>query len=114
MIKRIGVATRLSSAVIHNGTVYVSGLVADDTSASVFRQTEAILEKIDACLDEAGTDRTRLLAATIWLSDIGDFDEMNRAWDAWVPRGHAPARACMESRLAREEYRVEIQVTAAQ
>jgi enamine deaminase RidA (YjgF/YER057c/UK114 family) len=113
MIKRYGVGKRLSNAVVHNRTVYLSGLVADDQSADVAGQTAQILAKIDACLKEAGTDRTKLLTATIWLADIASFDEMNGVWDAWVPQGHAPARACIESKLAFPKLKVEIRVIAA-
>lgn len=113
MIKRIGVGKRLSNAVIHNDTVYLSGLVADDISADVAGQTRQILAKIDGCLAEAGTDKTKLLMATIWLADIKSFNDMNSVWDGWVPEGQAPARACIESKLAWPELKVEIRVIAA-
>jgi enamine deaminase RidA (YjgF/YER057c/UK114 family) len=114
VIKRIGVGPRLSNIVIHNGTVYLSGFVADDTAADVYGQTNQILAKIDGFLAEASSDKTKMLMATIWLADIADFAEMNRAWDKWVPSGQPPARACVESGLARGEYKVEIRVIAAQ
>jgi len=76
-------------------------------------QTTDILSQIDALLAEAGTNKENMLTATIWLSDISSFAEMNLVWDAWVPKGNAPARACVESKLAREELLVEIQVSAA-
>jgi enamine deaminase RidA (YjgF/YER057c/UK114 family) len=113
MIKRFGVGPRMSQIVVHNGTVYLSGFCADDTSADVAGQTRQILAKIDGFLKEAGTDKTKLLMATIWLSEIGAYDQMNGVWDAWVPPGHTPARACIESKLAKPEFKVEIRVIAA-
>jgi enamine deaminase RidA (YjgF/YER057c/UK114 family) len=102
----------MSQMVIHNGVVYLSGQVADDTSLSPAGQTEQILAKIDALLDQAGSDKTAILSATIWLADHQDFAAMNEIWDAWVPEGHAPARACVESALAFPQYTVEIGVIA--
>ncbi len=111
-IKRIDTGPRMSSAVVHNGTAYLSGQVGTP-GASVGDQTREILGEIDRLLAAAGTDKTRLLSATIWLADIADFDEMNRVWDAWVAKGHAPARATGESRLAAPGYKVEIIAVAA-
>jgi enamine deaminase RidA (YjgF/YER057c/UK114 family) len=104
---------RMSQIVVHADTVYLAGQVAADASVGVTGQTSQILERIDALLREAGTDRSRILSASIWLSDITTFDQMNSAWDAWVPEGDAPARACVEARLARPELLVEISVVAA-
>ena len=104
---------RMSQAVIHGDTVYLAGQVAADTSADVTGQTQQILTAIDRLLAEAGSDKTRILMATIWLSDIASFGEMNEIWDAWVPAGCGPARACVESRLASPAYKVEIRVVAA-
>jgi enamine deaminase RidA (YjgF/YER057c/UK114 family) len=112
MIKRLKVGPRMSQIVVHGDTVYLAGVVADDPSADVAGQTRQILSKIDAYLKEAGTDKNNILMATIWLSDIGTFDQMNGVWDAWVPQGHTPARACVESKLARPEFKVEIRVIA--
>jgi len=110
-LKRIKAGDRMSQAVVHNSTVYTAGQVAlGDTVAD---QTTDILSQIDALLAEAGTNKENMLTATIWLSDISSFAEMNLVWDAWVPKGNAPARACVESKLAREELLVEIQVSAA-
>jgi enamine deaminase RidA (YjgF/YER057c/UK114 family) len=103
----------MSKAVVHGDTVYLAGIVADDTSADVKGQTEQILATIDALLAEAGSDRSKLLKANIWLSDISTFADMNAAWDAWVVPGHTPARATVESKLAAPQYTVEIMVTAA-
>ncbi len=112
-VKRLHVGPRLTQVVIHGDTVYTAGIVADDPNADVGGQTGQILDKIDGYLKEAGSDKTRILSATIWLSDIKHYDDMNAVWDMWVPKGNSPARACVESRLARPEYKVEIRVIAA-
>ncbi|MEX0960183.1 MAG: RidA family protein [Burkholderiales bacterium] len=112
-IERLHVGPRLSQVVIHGNTVYTAGIVADDPNADVGGQTGQILDKIDKFLKEAGTDKTQIMMATIWLSEIAHYDEMNAVWDMWVPKGHAPARACVESRLAKPEFKVEIRVVAA-
>ena len=103
----------MSQAVVYGDTVYLAGQVADDPSADVAGQTQQILAKIDSLLAEAGTDKTRILSANIWLADISTFGEMNQVWDAWVPQGNAPARATVEAKLAAPQYRVEIGVVAA-
>lgn len=113
-IKRIEVGARMSQAVVHGDTVYLAGQVAvDKPGASVTDQTRNIVERIDRFLKEAGSSKSRLLTATIWLSDIGDFAEMNAVWDAWVAEGDTPCRACVESKLASPDFTVEIQVVAA-
>lgn len=113
-IQRIEPGTRMSQAVVHNGVVYLAGQAAlDKEGASVTEQTQNILERIDALLAQAGTDKSKLLSAQIWITDMRDFGEMNAVWDAWVAPGNAPARACVESRLARTFWNVEISVTAA-
>ena len=112
-VTRIEVGKRMSQAAIHGDTVYLAGQVADDPVPSVGKQTRQILARIDRILKQAGTDKTRILKANIWLSDIRSFDEMNKEWDKWVPKGNSPARATVESRLAGPEYLVEIMVTAA-
>jgi len=113
-IQRIEAGPRMSQAVVHGNTVYLAGQVAlDRPGASVTDQTRNILERIDALLAEAGSDKSKLLTATIWLSDIGAFAEMNAVWDSWVTPGDPPCRACVESRLATPDYTVEIQVIAA-
>jgi len=111
-ITRLETGPRMSQAVIHNGTVYLAGQVGEP-GASVTDQTKAILAKIDALLKEAGSDKTRILQATIWLADMADFAEMNAVWDAWVAPGHTPARATGESKLATPDYKVEIIIVAA-
>ena len=113
-IERLEAGPRMSQVVIHGNTVYTAGQVAvDKAGASVAEQTANILERIDNLLAAAGTDKTKILSATIWLSDIGTLDEMNGVWDAWVPQGHTPARACVESKLAASHFTVEIGVVAA-
>ena len=112
-IQRIKGGPRMSMAVVHGNTVYVAGQVADDPNADVCGQTKQILGKIDALLAEAGTDKTRILSANIWLRDIGTFAEMNAVWDAWVPQGNTPARATVEANLASPKLLVEIAVIAA-
>jgi enamine deaminase RidA (YjgF/YER057c/UK114 family) len=113
-IQRIKTGARLSKAVVHGETVYLAGLTADTSAGQgVAAQTQEILAAIDALLNEAGTDKSKLLQATIWLQDIRTVDEMNKVWDAWVPQGCAPARACIEARLQSPAKMVEIRVTAA-
>lgn len=113
MINRINPGPRMSAAVTHNNTVYLAGQVADDTSADVKGQTVQILAMIDKLLATAGSDKTKILSATIYLADITTFADMNAAWDSWVPAGHTPARATVEAKLATPAYRVEIAVIAA-
>ena len=113
-IKRIGAGPRMSKAVVHGATVYLAGQVADKAAGkSVGEQTREILSIVDALLKEAGSDKSKLLSANIWLVDIATFAEMNAAWDAWVSPGNAPARATVEARLAAPQYKVEIAVVAA-
>ena len=103
---------RYSDAVVYNGVAYLSGAVGrGGTDAET--QTREALAEIDRVLALAGTDKSRVLSATVWLADIADYEAMNRAWDAWVDKENAPARATGQVPLAREKYRVEITVTAA-
>ena len=111
-IERVEIGPRMSQAVIHGNTVYLAGQVGKP-GGSVAEQTKDILAKIDELLAAAGTDKSKALTATIWLSDISTFAEMNAIWDAWVAPGSTPARACVEARLAAPQFTVEIQVTAA-
>ena len=111
MIERIETGPRMSKIVKHNGVAYLCGQVGDGTS--VADQTRDCLSRIDALLEKAGSSRKNILQAIVWLSDMSDFADMNSVWDAWVPEGHAPARACGESKLARTELKVEIIITAA-
>ncbi len=112
-IKRIEAGPRMSQAVVHNGVVYLAGQVAANPVPSVGRHTRQILRQIDKLLKAAGSNKSKLLKANIWLSDIRTFDQMNKEWEAWVAAGKTPARATVESRLAGTQYLVEIMVTAA-
>ena len=112
MIQRFDVGPRMSELAVHNGVAYLAGQVPEDTSLDIVGQTSQVLEAIDALLAQAGTDKTRILRAQIYLADIADFAGMNRAWDAWVVAGNAPARATVEARLANPAWKVEIVVTA--
>lgn len=111
-ITRLETGARMSQAVIHNGTVYLAGQVGAP-GKSVGEQTQAVLAEIDRLLAAAGTDKTRILTAQIWLADMGTFGEMNAVWDSWVAAGHTPARATGSADLATPDYKVEIIVTAA-
>lgn len=111
-ITRIDPGTRMSEAVVHNGVVYLAGQVGKPGD-SITDQTREVLGQIDRLLARAGTDKSRILTAQIWLADIKDFPAMNAVWDAWVPRGNPPARATGESALATPDYKVEVIVTAA-
>ena len=112
-ITRQNVGPRMSGAVVHDGTVYLAGQVSTEPSASTKGQTAEVLKKIDALLAAAGTSKSKLLSATIYLSNIANFDEMNSVWDAWVEPGNTPARATVEARLANPKCLVEISVVAA-
>ena len=112
-ITRLEPGRRFSQAVVHGDTVYLAGQTSSNADAGVYDQTVDILARIDALLAAAGSDKTKLLMATIWLVDIGTFDEMNRAWEAWADPAHLPGRATVEARLAAPDYKVEIAVIAA-
>lgn len=111
-IERKHVKTRMSQIVTHGDTIYLAGQVGA-AGASVEQQTRDCLEAVDRLLKEAGSDNSHILQAIIWLADMADFDEMNAVWDAWVPEGAAPTRACGEARLATPEYLVEVIIVAA-
>jgi enamine deaminase RidA (YjgF/YER057c/UK114 family) len=113
-VERKEVGPRMSQVVIHGNTVYLAGVVARNAAGkSVTEQTKDILATIDGYLKQAGTDKSKLLSANIWLTDMATFNEMNAVWDAWVAPGHTPARATVEARLAAPQYKVEIMVQAA-
>lgn len=112
-IQRLHVGPRMSEAAIHNGVVYLAGQVADDPSQEVGDQTRQVLAAVDRLLAEAGSDKSQLLQVTIFLADMADFPAMNAVWDAWVVAGQTPARATVEAKLARPQYKVEIKVIAA-
>ena len=113
-IKRLHTGPRMSQVVIHGDTVFLAGQVAANApGASIADQTKDILATIDKLLGEAGSDKSKLLAAELWLTDMRHFAEMNEVWDAWVDPANPPARACVEARLASTQFDVEIMVTAA-
>ena len=113
-IERMETKARMSRIVKHNGTIYLCGQVCKDANKGITEQTSSMLEKVDELLEQAGSDREHLLSATIYVSDMKYFADMNAVWDAWVPEGHAPARACVEAKMARDVLLVEISVVAAE
>ena len=113
MIQRYETGPRMSEAVVHGGVVYLAGQVPEDGTLDIGGQTAQVLDAIDALLAQAGSDKTRILRAQIFLADVADFPGMNAVWDRWVPAGHTPARATVEARLARPEWKIEIVITAA-
>ena len=112
-ITRQGIGSLMSGAVIHNGTVYLQGLVPEDALADIQGQTRQVLARIDARLAEAGTDKSKLLWTQIWLSDISERDAMNEVWTSWIDVDNPPVRACVQAQLARSDLRIEIMVIAA-
>jgi enamine deaminase RidA (YjgF/YER057c/UK114 family) len=112
-IKRLHVGKRLSEATIHNGTVYLAGQIASDTSQDIVGQTREVLAAIDRLLAEAGTDKTRILMVQIFISDFANFPRMNEVYDSWVVQGQTPPRATVEAKLANPACLVEVVVTAA-
>ena len=113
-IKRLHVGPRLSEAAIHNGVVYLAVQIAEDTTQNIDGQTREVLSHVDRLLAEAGSDKTRILQATIFVADMAEFAAMNEVWDQWVVEGRTPPRATVQALLARPEYRVEIKIVAAQ
>ncbi|NYT23091.1 RidA family protein [Alcaligenaceae bacterium] len=112
-IERVNVEKRLSDMAVYNGVAYLAGQVPDDARLDMEGQTAQVLATIDRLLATAGTDKSRILMAQIFVANMKEFDAMNRAWDAWVAPGNAPPRATVEARLANPDYKVEIVVTAA-
>lgn len=112
-IRRIHPGPRMSQAVVCNGMVFLAGQVAEDTTQDVTGQTRQVLAAIDRLLAEAGSDKSRLLSAQIFLADMADFAAMNKVWEAWVVPGQTPARATVEAAMASPKYLVEIVITAA-
>ena len=106
-----GPGPRMSRCVINGDMVYLCGLIAADTSADVKGQTQSILDQIDGYLERAGTDKSKLLTAQLWITDMANFGAMNEVWNAWVDPENPPARACVKADLARPEVLVEIMVT---
>lgn len=111
-IQRRGTTRRFSDSVVHHGTVYLVEVPAN-LDGDITAQTANMLASVERLLADAGSDKSRLLMATIYLPDMADYDAMNAVWDAWVPEGCAPTRACVQARLANPAYRVEIALTAA-
>ncbi len=112
-IQHIHPGKRLSDAVVHGSTIYLAGQVASDPSVDIKAQARDILAQIDRLLEELGSNKQRLLTVTIYLADMADFAAMNEVWDTWVPQADLPARATVQAKLARAEYRIEIQAIAA-
>ena len=113
-IQRFDTGPRMSQVVIHGDTVYLAGVVASNAGGqSVTKQTQDVLSIIDGHLKKAGSDKSKLLTATIYLTDMKTFAEMNAVWDGWVSAGNTPARATVEAKLASPQYNVEIMVAAA-
>lgn len=113
-VQRFHVGKRLSEAAIHNGTVYLAGQIAEDTTLNIEGQTREVLGHVDRLLAEAGSGKEHILSCQIFIADVKDFEGMNAVWDAWIPAGNAPPRATVEAKLARPELLVEIIIVAAQ
>lgn len=113
MIQRFDTGPRMSEMVVHNGTVYLAGQIADDATADIGGQTQQVLDAIDALLARAGSDKSKILRAQIFLIDLADFAAMNAVWEHWVVPGHTPARATVQAALANPQWKIEIVVTAA-
>lgn len=112
-IQRFHVGPRLSEMAVYGGTVYLAGQVAEDGSQDMAGQTRQVLAAIDKLLAEAGTDKSRILSTTIYMADMAEFPAMNAVWDAWVVPGNTPPRATVQAKLAKPEWKVEMQVVAA-
>jgi len=113
MIQRFDTGPRMSKIVTHNGVAYLSGQVPGDTTADIAGQTGQVLQTIDNLLKQVGTDKSHILRADIFLTDMADFAGMNAAWEAWVPQGATPARATIQAALANPAYKIEIAIIAA-
>jgi enamine deaminase RidA (YjgF/YER057c/UK114 family) len=112
-INRMETKQRMSRIVIHNDVIYLCGQIAEDANKGIRDQTGTMLDKVEYLLEKAGSDKKHILSATIYIKSMDLFAQMNEVWDNWVPEGHAPARACVEARMARKELLVEISVIAA-
>lgn len=111
-MQRFAVGERMSQAIVANGFLFTAAQVARDLDADPTTQARQILEKIDALLAEAGSDKTKVISAAIWIADIADYAAVNEAWDAWVVKGQTPVRACVESKFSSPRIKVEIQIIA--
>jgi enamine deaminase RidA (YjgF/YER057c/UK114 family) len=114
MIERLETKERMSRIVKHNGTIYLCGQVAADATKDITEQTQTMLDKVEELLEQSGSSKEHILSATIYLKTMADFSAMNDVWDAWVPSGFAPARACVQAAMARDILLVEISVIAAE
>ncbi len=112
-IKRFDVGPRISEMAVHNGTVYLAGQIAEDAAQDIAGQTRQVLAAVDALLARAGSDKSKILRAQIFLADLADFAAMNAVWEAWVVPGHTPPRATVQAALAKPQWKIEIVVTAA-
>ena len=112
-IRRIDPGSRMSEAVVKGNRIYCSGMIPEDTSLDITGQVKQVLFEIDSLLAKGGSDKTKILTATIWLADIGDFAAMNAVWDAWVVPGQAPARATVQAKMNDPKMKVEIMVVGA-
>ena len=112
-IQRFDVGPRMCEMSVHNGVAYLAGQIAEDGSQDIAGQTRQVLAAIDALLARAGSDKSKILRAQIFLADLADFAGMNAVWESWVVAGHTPARATVQAALAKPEWKVEIVVTAA-
>ncbi|MEO5861329.1 MAG: RidA family protein [Burkholderiales bacterium] len=113
MIQRYHVGKRLSQMVVHNGIVYLAGQVAEEPTQDITGQAKQVLAQIDKLLAEVGSDKTKILTATVFLPGMADFPALNAVWETWAPAGHCPARATVEAKLVSPDYKIEIQVIAA-
>jgi enamine deaminase RidA (YjgF/YER057c/UK114 family) len=113
MVQRFDVGARMSEMAVHNGTVYLAGQVADDATQDIGGQTRQVLAMVDSLLARAGSDKSKILMAQIFLVNLADFDGMNAAWDAWVSPGQTPPRATVQAQLAKPGWKIEVVVTAA-
>ncbi len=112
-IQRFDVGPRMSEMAVHNGTVYLAGQIAEDGSQDITGQTQQVLAAIDKLLARAGSDKSKILRAQIYIKELADFAAMNAVWEAWVVPGHTPPRATVQANLARPEWKIEMVVTAA-
>ena len=113
MVQRFEVGARMSEMAVHNGVCYLAGQVASTDAPGIEAQTAEVLAAVDRLLAQAGSDKTKVLRAQIYLADLADFAGMNKIWDQWVVAGHTPPRATVQAALAKPEWKVEIVVTAA-
>lgn len=113
MIQRFDTGPRMSEMTVHNGVAYLAGQIAEDTSADIAGQTREVLAAIDRLLALAATDKSRILRAEIYMTDLAEFAEMNKVWEEWVSPGNTPARATVQARLADPAWKIEIVITAA-